>query len=140
MRRDQDVRHRPQRVRGVERLAVRGRELGLYPSSQSRAEEQQALRRVATAVARQHEAEEVFDLVTREVARHLDADAAMLAVSSMLLEQAPPIDVAAMIAPQSVSPPRVSTATRRAWPSSYRGRDRRSIMARRRWWARSAAA
>jgi signal transduction histidine kinase len=44
-----------------------------------RLEEQQALRRIATAVARQHEAEEVFDLVTREVARHLDADAAMLA-------------------------------------------------------------
>jgi DEAD/DEAH box helicase/Helicase conserved C-terminal domain/REase_MTES_1575/Domain of unknown function (DUF1998) len=31
----------------VERLAVRGRELGLYPSSQSRAEEQQALQAVA---------------------------------------------------------------------------------------------
>jgi signal transduction histidine kinase len=45
----------------------------------ARLEEQQALRRVATAVARQHAAEEVFDLVTREVARHLDADAAMLA-------------------------------------------------------------
>jgi signal transduction histidine kinase len=44
-----------------------------------RLEEQEALRRVATAVARQHEAEEIFDLVTREVARHLDADAAMLA-------------------------------------------------------------
>jgi signal transduction histidine kinase len=44
-----------------------------------RLEEQQALRRVATAVARQHAAEEVFDLVTREVARHLDADAAMMA-------------------------------------------------------------
>jgi signal transduction histidine kinase len=44
-----------------------------------RLEEQEALRRVATAVARQHEPEQVFDLVTREVARHLDADAAMLA-------------------------------------------------------------
>jgi signal transduction histidine kinase len=44
-----------------------------------RLEEQRALRRVATAVAREHDAEEVFDLVTREVARHLDADAAMLA-------------------------------------------------------------
>ena len=44
-----------------------------------RLEEQQALRRVATAVAREHDASDVFDLVTREVARHLDADAAMLA-------------------------------------------------------------
>jgi signal transduction histidine kinase len=42
-------------------------------------DEQQALRRVATAVARQHEPEEIFDLVTREVARHLDADAAITA-------------------------------------------------------------
>jgi signal transduction histidine kinase len=45
----------------------------------ARLDEQQALRRVATAVARRHEAAAVFDLVTREVARHLDADAAMLA-------------------------------------------------------------
>jgi signal transduction histidine kinase len=45
----------------------------------ARLEEQQALRRVATAVAQQHEPQEVFELVTREVARHLDADAAMTA-------------------------------------------------------------
>jgi signal transduction histidine kinase len=51
----------------------------LQVALRGRLEEQQALRRVATAVARQHEAEEVFDLVTREVARHLDADAAMTA-------------------------------------------------------------
>jgi signal transduction histidine kinase len=44
-----------------------------------RLEEQRALRRVATAVARQHDPNEIFDLVTREVARHLDADASMLA-------------------------------------------------------------
>jgi GAF domain-containing protein len=44
-----------------------------------RLEEQQALRRVATAVAQQHEPQEVFELVAREVARHLDADAAMAA-------------------------------------------------------------
>ena len=45
----------------------------------ARLEEQQALRRVATAVAQQHEPVEIFELVTREVARHLDADAAMTA-------------------------------------------------------------
>ena len=45
----------------------------------ARLAEQRALRRVATVVARQHAPEEVFDLVTREVARHLDADAAMTA-------------------------------------------------------------
>ena len=45
----------------------------------ARLEEQRALRRVATVVARQHAPEEVFELVTREVARHLDADASMTA-------------------------------------------------------------
>ena len=34
---------------------------------------------MATVVARQHAPEEVFELVTREVARHLDADASMTA-------------------------------------------------------------
>jgi signal transduction histidine kinase len=45
----------------------------------ARLEEEQALRRVATVVARQHEPEEVLGLVTREVAHHLGADAAMTA-------------------------------------------------------------
>ncbi|HET9010472.1 MAG TPA: GAF domain-containing protein, partial [Gemmatimonadaceae bacterium] len=46
---------------------------------QSRLDEQQALRRVATAVARQHEREEILSLVATEVARHLAADAALTA-------------------------------------------------------------
>jgi signal transduction histidine kinase len=45
----------------------------------ARLEEQQALRRVATVVARQHDPEEVLALVTSEVAHHLAADAAMTA-------------------------------------------------------------
>jgi signal transduction histidine kinase len=45
----------------------------------SRLEEQEALRRVATLVARHHAPEEVFAVVTEEVARHLHADAAMTA-------------------------------------------------------------
>ena len=45
----------------------------------ARLEEQQSLRRIATVVARQHGREEVLELVTREVARHLAADAAMTA-------------------------------------------------------------
>jgi hypothetical protein len=43
----------------------------------ARLSEEAALRRVATLVARQHAPEEVFTLVTQEVARHLDADAAL---------------------------------------------------------------
>jgi signal transduction histidine kinase len=46
---------------------------------QARLDEQRALRRVATAVARQHEPDEVLALVASEVARHLAADAAMTA-------------------------------------------------------------
>jgi signal transduction histidine kinase len=45
----------------------------------ARLEEQQALRRVATVVARQHDPEEVLALVASEVARHLAADAALTA-------------------------------------------------------------
>ena len=45
----------------------------------ARLDEQQALRRIATVVARQHGPEEVLALVTREVAHHLAADAAMTA-------------------------------------------------------------
>jgi signal transduction histidine kinase len=51
----------------------------LQETLRSRLEEQDALRRVATLVARDHAAEDVFDLVTEEVARHLHADAAMTA-------------------------------------------------------------
>lgn len=42
-----------------------------------RLDEQQALRRVATVVARQHEPQEVLELVAKEVAHHLGADAAL---------------------------------------------------------------
>ena len=45
----------------------------------ARLEEQQALRRIATVVARQHGPDDVLSLVTSEVARHLAADAAMTA-------------------------------------------------------------
>jgi signal transduction histidine kinase/DNA-binding transcriptional ArsR family regulator len=45
----------------------------------ARLDEQRALRRVATAVARQHEPQEVLELVAREVAHHLGADAALTA-------------------------------------------------------------
>jgi signal transduction histidine kinase len=45
----------------------------------ARLEEQRALRRIATVVARQHAPEDVLALVTNEVARHLAADAAMTA-------------------------------------------------------------
>ena len=59
------------------RLALENERLQL--ALRARLEEQEALRRVATVVARQHAPEEVFALVTREVARLLDADAAMTA-------------------------------------------------------------
>jgi signal transduction histidine kinase len=51
----------------------------LEATLRSRLEEQEALRRVATLVARDHAPEEVFAIVTEEVARHLRADAAMTA-------------------------------------------------------------
>jgi signal transduction histidine kinase len=63
-------------------LAVAGLALAnerLELALRARLEEQGALRRVATAVARQHSAEEVLSLVAGEVARHLDADAALVA-------------------------------------------------------------
>ena len=50
-----------------------------YAQLERTLEEQRALRRVATLVAGQHEADEVLAVVAEEVARHLDADAAMLA-------------------------------------------------------------
>ena len=46
---------------------------------QARLDEQEALRRVALLVAQQHAPEDLFALVAEEVARHLDADAAMVA-------------------------------------------------------------
>jgi signal transduction histidine kinase len=45
----------------------------------ARLDEQDALRRIATVVARQHGPDEVLGLVTSEVAHHLAADAAMTA-------------------------------------------------------------
>jgi len=51
----------------------------LQRALQARLEEVEALRRVATLVARNGAPEEVLDLVTREVAQHLGADAAMTA-------------------------------------------------------------
>jgi signal transduction histidine kinase len=62
---------------GAVGLALENERLRL--ALQARLEEQQALRRVATAVARQHAPGEVFALVASEVARHLGADAAMTA-------------------------------------------------------------
>ena len=58
-------------------LALEANRLAL--ALQARLKEQQALRRVATAVARQHEPSEVLELVAFEVARHLGADAALTA-------------------------------------------------------------
>ena len=64
-------------IRDAIALSLENERLAL--ALRARLEEQQALRRVATAVAQQHEPQEVFELVAREVARHLDADAAMTA-------------------------------------------------------------
>jgi GAF domain-containing protein len=49
----------------------------LQRALRARLSEEAALRRVATLVAQQHEPEEVFAVVTDEVARHLDADEAI---------------------------------------------------------------
>jgi hypothetical protein len=49
----------------------------LQRALRARLSEEAALRRVATLVARQHAPEEVFTVVAEEVARHLDADAAI---------------------------------------------------------------
>jgi signal transduction histidine kinase len=49
----------------------------LQRALRARLREEAALRRVATLVAQQHAPEEVFTLVTEEVARHVDADAAI---------------------------------------------------------------
>jgi hypothetical protein len=51
----------------------------LQRALRARLEEQEALQRVATLVARNGSPEEVLGVVTREVARHLRADAAMTA-------------------------------------------------------------
>jgi signal transduction histidine kinase len=49
----------------------------LQRALRARLSEEAALRRVATLVAQQHVPEEVFTVVAEEVARHLDADAAI---------------------------------------------------------------
>ena len=51
----------------------------LQSALRARLDEVEALRRVATLVARNAAPEDVLDLVTREVAQHLEADAAMTA-------------------------------------------------------------
>jgi signal transduction histidine kinase len=61
----------------VAALALANERLGI--ALHSRLDEQDALRRVATAVARQHAPEEVLELVASEVAHHLAADAALTA-------------------------------------------------------------
>jgi signal transduction histidine kinase len=62
-----------------DRAALAAENERLQRALQARLEEERALRRVATLVARQHEPETVLDVVTEEVARHLAADAAMTA-------------------------------------------------------------
>ena len=49
----------------------------LQRALRARLAEEAALRRIATLVAKQHAPEEVFTLVSQEVARHLDADASI---------------------------------------------------------------
>ena len=68
----------------VERTTARGAAVSreterLQQALEARLEEQDSLRRVATLVARHHAPEDVFAVVTEEVARHLHADAAMTA-------------------------------------------------------------
>ena len=62
-----------------DRAALAAENERLQRALQARLEEERALRRVATLVARQHEPETVLAVVTEEVARHLAADAAMTA-------------------------------------------------------------
>jgi signal transduction histidine kinase len=78
--------HDPVLLRDPERVELAVRVVALWLENEhlqaalrSRLEEQEALRRVATLVARHHAPEEVFAVVTEEVARHLHADAAMTA-------------------------------------------------------------
>src|SRR3954454_8040315 len=51
----------------------------LQRALQARLEEERALRRVATLVAQEHAPELVLTVVAEEVARHLGADAALIA-------------------------------------------------------------
>ena len=71
------ARDRVESVAGTAVLSLENERLQL--ALRARLEEQEALRRVATLVARHHAPDEVLELVTEEVARHLDADAAMTA-------------------------------------------------------------
>jgi signal transduction histidine kinase len=63
----------------VDLAALQSENERLNLALEARLAEVEALRRIATLVARQHAAEEVFALVTEEAARHLRADAAMTA-------------------------------------------------------------
>jgi signal transduction histidine kinase len=70
----------------------------LQSALRARLKEEEALRRVATLVAQQHAPEEVFALVTEEVARHLDADAALTVrydapgLATVVARRSPPPD------------------------------------------------
>ena len=66
-------------MRALSSADLRAENERLQTALQARLDEVEALRRVATLVARNGAPEEVLDLVTREVARHLRADAAMTA-------------------------------------------------------------
>jgi signal transduction histidine kinase len=92
----------------VSSAELRAENARLQGALQARLEEVEALRRVATLVARNAPPEQVLDLVTREAARHLGADAAMTArfegpaVATVLSDWAAPgletLDVPAAIA------------------------------------------
>ncbi|WP_053227697.1 GAF domain-containing sensor histidine kinase [Solirubrobacter soli] len=106
----------------------------LQGALQARLEEVEALRRVATLVARNAAPEEVLDLVTREVARHLKADAAMTArfdgpgVATVLSDWAAPgLEALTVPTPIDLDPGTVLEQIRRtglpARTDSYEGID-----------------
>jgi signal transduction histidine kinase len=67
------------RLGAVSSADLRAENERLQAALRARLEEVEALRRVATLVARNAPPEEVLDVVTREAAQHLQADAAMTA-------------------------------------------------------------
>src|SRR4051812_11062532 len=67
----------PEDLLAAAALALENERLRL--ALKARLDEEQALRRVATSVARQHAPEEALELVAEEVARHLGGDSAMTA-------------------------------------------------------------
>ena len=83
----------------------------LQRALQARLDEVEALRRVATLVARNAAPEDVLDLVTREVAQHLKADAAMTArfdgpgAATVLSDWAAPGSTRSRCPPRSSSTP-----------------------------------